>query len=58
MGDLTGKVAIITGAGRCLGRVEAQQMARQGARVVINDINQPDPVAAPQSAVEEINGFG
>ena len=58
MGDLTGKVAIITGAGRGLGREEALQLARQGARVVINDINLPDAVAAAQSAVEEIKGFG
>ena len=58
MGDLTGKVAIVTGAGRGLGREEALQLARQGARVVINDINLPDAVEAAQSAVEEIKGFG
>ena len=39
MGDLSGKVAILTGAGRGLGREEALQLAQQGARVVINDIN-------------------
>jgi 3-oxoacyl-[acyl-carrier protein] reductase len=58
MGDLTGKVAVITGAGRGLGREEALQLARQGARVVINDINRPDAEEAAQSAVEEIKGFG
>ena len=58
MGDLTGKVAVITGAGRGLGREEAIQLARQGARVVINDINRPDAEEAARSAVEEIKGFG
>ncbi len=58
MGDLSGKVAVITGAGRGLGREEALQLARQGARVVINDINLPDAVEAAEAAVEEIRGFG
>ena len=58
MGDLTGKVAVITGAGRGLGREEAMQLARQGARVVINDINLPDAAEAAQATAEEINGFG
>ena len=58
MGDLTGKVAVITGAGRGLGREEALQFARQGARVVINDIDRPEAVEAAHSAVEEIKGFG
>ncbi|MEZ5568053.1 MAG: SDR family NAD(P)-dependent oxidoreductase [Halioglobus sp.] len=58
MGDLTGKVAVITGAGRGLGREEAIQLARQGARVVINDINRPDAEEAARATVEEIKGFG
>jgi NAD(P)-dependent dehydrogenase (short-subunit alcohol dehydrogenase family) len=58
MGDLTGKVAIITGAGRGLGREEAMQLARQGARVVINDINRPEAEEAAHATVEEIKGFG
>ncbi len=58
MGDLTGKVAIITGAGRGLGREEALQLAQQGARVVINDINRPDAEEAAHATVDEIKGFG
>ncbi len=38
MGDLDGKVAIVTGAARGLGRCEALQLASQGARLVINDL--------------------
>lgn len=58
MGDLTGKVAIVTGAGRGLGREEAIQLARQGARVVINDIGIPAAEEAAHEAVEIIKGFG
>jgi 3-oxoacyl-[acyl-carrier protein] reductase len=38
MGELDGKVAIVTGAARGLGRAEALALAREGARVVVNDL--------------------
>jgi NAD(P)-dependent dehydrogenase (short-subunit alcohol dehydrogenase family) len=38
MGLLDGKVAIVTGAGRGLGREEAITLARHGATVIVNDI--------------------
>ncbi len=38
MGLLDGKVAIITGAGGGIGRAEALLFAREGAKVVVNDV--------------------
>ena len=38
MGELDGKVAIVTGAGRGLGRAEAIDLASHGARVVVSDL--------------------
>jgi 3-oxoacyl-[acyl-carrier protein] reductase len=53
-GLLEGKTAIITGAGRGIGRAAAEIFAQDGARVVISDI---DPMPAEQ-AVAAIIGAG
>lgn len=51
-GRLSGKVAIVTGAGRGIGRAEAIAFAAEGARVLVNDIANADAVA------EEIRAAG
>ena len=51
--SLEGKVAIVTGSGRGLGLAYAQELARQGAAVVVNDVDAAaaaDAVAAIESA--------
>ncbi len=61
--SLDGKVAIVTGAGRGLGKSEAIALAKEGARLVIADLGAgkdgsgTDEGPAGQ-VVEEIKGFG
>ncbi len=38
MGMLDGKIAIVTGAGRGIGRAESLLMAEEGAKVIVNDV--------------------
>ena len=50
---LEGKVAIVTGSGQGLGLAYAQTLARYGAAVVINDVNQETADAAVESITSQ-----
>src|SRR3954452_4126113 len=52
--DLSGKVAIVTGSGRGLGLAYAQELARAGASVVLNDVD----AQVAQEAVTSITDAG
>lgn len=53
--SLQGKVAIVTGSGRGLGLAYAQELARQGASVIINDVDDATAAEAVAS-IEQAGG--
>lgn len=55
MGTLDGKVAIITGSGRGIGREIALKLASQGASVVVNDLDDA-PAQETVSVIEATGG--
>ena len=52
-GSLDGRVAIVTGAGRGIGRAIALKLAREGARLVINDLDEA-PALDCQAQLERL----
>lgn len=62
-GMVEGQVVVVTGAGGGIGRDIALAMAREGARVVVNDIGaslagEGNDAGPAQAVVNEIRGFG
>ena len=55
-GICDGRVVIVTGAARGIGRSHALEFARQGARVVVNDVStdDPSPSAEVVAAIEAL----
>ncbi|MGL4304623.1 MAG: SDR family NAD(P)-dependent oxidoreductase [Mycobacteriaceae bacterium] len=55
MGNLEGRVAIVSGSGRGIGREVALKLAREGASVVVNDLDK-GPTEEVVAAIDALGG--
>jgi len=55
MGQLDGRVAVVTGSGRGIGQQIALRLARDGARIVVNDLDEA-PAAETVGLIRKMGG--
>jgi 3-oxoacyl-[acyl-carrier protein] reductase len=53
--DFTGKVAIVTGSGRGIGKAIAMKLAENGATLVINDVGDSAPAEQTAAEIKNLN---
>ena len=53
--DFTGKVAIVTGSGRGIGKAIAMKLAENGATLVINDVGDSAPAEQTVTEIKNLN---
>ena len=54
--SLAGKVAVVTGGSRGIGRAICLQLAKMGAKVVINYVSRPEAAEETKAQVETLGG--
>ena len=58
MGRLSGKIALVTGASRGIGRAIAIELAKEGASIVINYSKDHDGAEKTLEEIKKVNGYG
>ena len=53
--DLSGRVALVTGSGRGIGRAIALKLAEVGAKITLNDVGEASPVDSVAQEIRAMN---